>query len=347
MRQLSRMLIAVAAALAATSSLADPAAAIGQARQALSARDYQTAVKTLQGAVAEASALAEPQRKQALSAIHFYSALALSAMKNDVQARQELEKFFGLAPGMNTLDPAKFDKRFVATFNEVRASMDPNAGASFASVYPAYRAFASTTAQERPWSQFANGLELTLLATPEEKHAFKQISGQEATRTFIDDFWARRDPAFRDEFLRRVAFADEIFPERELRGSLTDRGRSFVLLGPPKIVRQANLTASEAARGIGTGTPSRTAVATGAAMDARSRAAATEMAGRVAAQPNATPVPKGKVERWVYSRDQLPSHIPDDQLVLKFITEEGYGENVLQREPLVVKALHDAAPEPH
>ena len=63
MRQLSRVLIAIAAALVATSSFADPAAAIGQARQAINARDYQTAVKTLQGAVAEASALAEPQRR--------------------------------------------------------------------------------------------------------------------------------------------------------------------------------------------------------------------------------------------------------------------------------------------
>ena len=347
MRQLSRMLIAVAAVVVAFSSNADPAAAIGQARQAINARDYQTAVKTLQGAVAEASALAEPHRTQALSAIHFYSALALSAMKNDAQARQELERFFALAPSMNTLDPAKFDKRFITAFNEVRASMDPGSGASFASVYPAYKTFAATPAQERPWPHFANGPELTLLATAEEKQTFKQISGEEATKKFIDEFWSRRDAAFRDEFLRRVAFADEIFPERDLRGSLTDRGRSFVLLGAPKLVRQANLTASEAARGISTGTRSGTAVETGGTLDARSRAAATAMAGRVAAQPDATPVPKGKVERWVYSRDQLPSRIPDDQLVLKFITEEGYGENVLQREPLVVKALHDAAPAPH
>ena len=105
--------------------------------------------------------------------------------------------------------------------------------------------------------------------------------------------------------------------------------------------------ASEGAGGNGTGIRSGTAVETGGTMDARARAAATVMAGRAAAQPDATPVPKGQVERWVYSRDPLSSRIPDDQLLLKFITEEGYGENVLQRDPLVVKALHDAAPARH
>ena len=63
---------------------------------------------------------------------------------------------------------------------------------------------------------------------------------------------------------------------------------------------------------------------------------------QAAAARSTVPVAKGRDERWLYGKDQLPKGFPDDQLTFNFITYVGYGENVLQREPMVNKALMDA-----
>ena len=67
---------------------------------------------------------------------------------------------------------------------------------------------------------------------------------------------------------------------------------------------------------------------------------AEQMNAAAAAAPE--PVLKGRVETWVYAKEQLPKKVPDKQVTFKFVTEEGYGENVLQRDFLVLKTLHDA-----
>jgi GWxTD domain-containing protein len=83
------------------------------------------------------------------------------------------------------------------------------------------------------------------LMTQEEASAWKAISTDDAAKAFVDLFWARRDPTpgtpaneFREEFERRVAFADANFPLGKKKGSLTDRGRIYIVLGPPKRVER-------------------------------------------------------------------------------------------------------------
>jgi len=69
----------------------------------------------------------------------------------------------------------------------------------------------------------------TFLSTPD--------SGKDA---FIEDFWARRDPdpdtsdnEVRSEYYARIAQANEMFRRDAVKGWLTDRGRIYVLYGPP------------------------------------------------------------------------------------------------------------------
>ena len=45
------------------------------------------------------------------------------------------------------------------------------------------------------------------------------------------------------------------------------------------------------------------------------------------------------VESWTYLRADLPKAIPYQELKVQFVTKEGYGKNVLQREPNVVNAI--------
>ncbi len=61
---------------------------------------------------------------------------------------------------------------------------------------------------------------------------------------FIERFWRLRDPepamegnSFRSLFHKRIREADRLYFEEEDRGSLTDRGRAYLLLGPPSHVR--------------------------------------------------------------------------------------------------------------
>lgn len=78
------------------------------------------------------------------------------------------------------------------------------------------------------------------LMTGEEQKAWKDLKTDQEASDFIDLFWARRDPStgtpeneFRNEYEGRVIFADKAYGEKNRRGSLTDRGRAFIVLGEP------------------------------------------------------------------------------------------------------------------
>src|SRR5258708_25593178 len=101
------------------------------------------------------------------------------------------------------------------------------AGAGVAGLSPMYTEFSKGPAQ---W-----------LMTADEVNALRVAKTDEEAQRVIDLFWARRDPTpgtprneFREEFESRVAIADQDFKFRGKRGSLTDLGRVFIILGPPK-----------------------------------------------------------------------------------------------------------------
>ncbi len=73
----------------------------------------------------------------------------------------------------------------------------------------------------------------------EEMQAFKQFSNDEERENFIEQFWIRRDPTpdtleneYREEHYRRIAYANERFAAGKA-GWRTDRGRIYVIFGPP------------------------------------------------------------------------------------------------------------------
>lgn len=99
--------------------------------------------------------------------------------------------------------------------------------------------------------EWRRGPEKFIMSNEEEK-AWKAVNSDAAAAAFIDLFWARRDPTsgtprneFREEFLNRVRYSDAAFAEkRNPRGSLTERGQAYILLGPPdKGERESNSVA--------------------------------------------------------------------------------------------------------
>ena len=78
------------------------------------------------------------------------------------------------------------------------------------------------------------------IITGQEKKAFLSLPPSERAG-FIEEFWKRRDldPStetneYKIEYLKRIAEAKHLFPEGGTSGWLTDRGRIYILLGPPE-----------------------------------------------------------------------------------------------------------------
>ncbi len=79
----------------------------------------------------------------------------------------------------------------------------------------------------------------TYIITEEEKEAFLDLKSDEERQRFIEQFWARRNPdpgskdnSFKEEHYRRFAYANKRFGNG-LPGWKTDRGRIYIMYGPP------------------------------------------------------------------------------------------------------------------
>jgi GWxTD domain-containing protein len=77
------------------------------------------------------------------------------------------------------------------------------------------------------------------IISDEERSAFSKLSNDEERDNFIEQFWFRRDPTpdtveneYKEEHYRRIAYANEHFAAGK-PGWRTDRGRIYVIFGPP------------------------------------------------------------------------------------------------------------------
>lgn len=135
------------------------------------------------------------------------------------------------------------------------------------------------------------------LLTKKEHKAYKHLETDAQAKQFIALFWAKRDPdltsrtnEFKVEFDYRVAQADKLFSYTDVKGSMTDRGRMFILLGPPN-------EASVIQAGVGT----------------------SSIEKRMTTD-------KGNTQVWVYKQDRLPKGVRQDE-VYAFFRESRLGTN--------------------
>ncbi len=77
------------------------------------------------------------------------------------------------------------------------------------------------------------------IVTREERKIFLELPDPEKPK-FIEDFWKRRDPdpdteenEFKMEYFNRIELATKQFVSEGVPGWLTDRGRIYILFGPP------------------------------------------------------------------------------------------------------------------
>src|SRR6516164_9495812 len=77
------------------------------------------------------------------------------------------------------------------------------------------------------------------IISPDERNAFLQLQTNEEREQFIEQFWLRRssnpdlpDNDFKEEHYRRIAYANEHYASG-IPGWKTDRGRMYIMWGPP------------------------------------------------------------------------------------------------------------------
>ncbi|HSR66619.1 MAG TPA: GWxTD domain-containing protein [Acidobacteriota bacterium] len=86
--------------------------------------------------------------------------------------------------------------------------------------------------------------DVAYIITEEEREIFQQLSTDRERDAFIEQFWRRRDESpgsgvneFRQEHYRRIAYANDHF-KSGIDGWATDRGRIYILLGPPDSIER-------------------------------------------------------------------------------------------------------------
>jgi GWxTD domain-containing protein len=97
------------------------------------------------------------------------------------------------------------------------------------------KTFSKESSAYKNWAE----REVKWIITDEEREAFKLLSNDEEREKFVEGFWIRRDPTpdtieneFRDQYYQRVLYANERF-SAGIAGSMTDRGRIYIVYGPP------------------------------------------------------------------------------------------------------------------
>jgi GWxTD domain-containing protein len=285
-------------------------------------------------------------------------------------ARANFEMFLRGTPNA-TMDPSMYSKKAVAAFTQAKTAMEPppdtgkTGGAP--SIFNAYQEYKPPPNISEPPSPTWGDGPVVWLMTPDEKKTWSQLANDGERAEFVEKFWAVRNPngeggenTFRTGFERRVAFADAKFVQDERkRGSMTDRGMVFVLLGPPtyggrKPIRTGD-DSSEAA-GMSQYSSAASAIAVGQAQAPKSMdSGPTKLtSGQTAAindhysgPGNTAPVAANNYQEvWHYRKELLPKGVSYQLVDVTFITKKGYGVNVLQRDPMTLTTLDAAKRKP-
>lgn len=312
---------------------------------------YSNALATLDEIESESQKPGFEKDRAALAPIlAFYRGASSAALGRNEDARRHFETFLAFQPNA-TLDPAVYPKKVVAALNEARRGLrgrtqEPEQSGSLAM---SYRAFPrpNTTDDDSQSEGWADSPVRYLLA-PEERRDFGRLSDPVSRSEFITHFWKLRDPKpetadneFREDFEKRIAFADSRFTQDETRGSQTDRGMVFVLLGPPTYVGRKPLTTGEdSSDPSGLSRFSRSEISS---VSRQPGGTTTDKAARVdrVTGPGNTVLDASDNHRevWHYRRELLPKGVPYQQVDFDFVTRKGYGKNVLQRDSASLHAL--------
>ncbi len=333
----------------------------GTLKEQVKAGSWADALKTLDALDLESAKPGnEAVQKQLAAPAAFYRGVCAANLGKSDDAVAQFGVFQRLQPGAS-IDGAVYSKKAVAAFEKAQKQ----AAARAPSLAEAYKEFQPPAdAKDRyPSDQFwANGA-VSWIMTADEKATWSGLSDPNARVAFVEEFWTARAAlpgadgrTYRQEFDRRVAFADtNLAEDEEQRGSQTDRGMVFILLGPPTYAGRKPLRTGDDRNdnaGLSTQTDhdivnTENQTWAGAQNADRRAPSSAQLAIRNAAAhggPSKMAAASGddKMEVWHYRKELLPKKVPYQQVDFQFVTKKGYGANTLQRETDSVTTLEAA-----
>lgn len=358
MRRWIASLAFLAATLAAAATLPS---LFYKAKEQFRLADYKGSLSTLDQLQAEADKPGnEEYRAQLSPALAFYRGACFAALGRADEARTSFETYLAYQPNPQ-LDPSLYPPRVIAALNDAKkgvrqerkaeaaaaASAAPAETGSFAA---AYRAFKPAEDQKPDGADesWADG-PVRYLLTSEQRAEYQRLSTLAERSEYVTEFWKARDPhpetpenEFRNEFEKRVAFADARLGQEETRGSLTERGMLFVLLGPPTWVGRKPLAVGE-----DTADPNGMSRYNSFDVDAALKGASGSQTAAILASMTgpANTLPESETswrEVWHYRRELLPPTVSYQQVDFQFVTKRGYGRNILQRDETALATLEAA-----
>ena len=276
------------------------------------------------------------------------------------KAQTEFETFLHNKPDAG-IDEKQYSKKVVAAFTAAQKAI-ASAGPSLARAFYEFRPPANASEPASPtWGDGP----VVWLMTDTEKAGWAAATTDDQRAEFVEKFWKARDleddHSFKPNFEKRVAFADANFAvddsAKAKRGSMTDRGMVFVLLGPPTYGGRRRLNAKDdknsnagmstvgdhdaysvekrlVADAYKTGTKVKTEQLS--ALDDKYIGPNTEAADHE----------MNFQEVWHYRKERLPKNVSYLQVDAVFITKKGYGVEILQRDNDILTTLSAAKQKP-
>lgn len=310
--------------------------------------NYKASLETFDKLDQLSQSASELDRSQLEPVIVFYRAANLAALGQKDAAKEGFKKYLGFQPNAR-LDPSTYPRPVIAALEKAREERAKEARGKggedwgLSQEYARFRELGVDVPPLQHDETWASGPGRYLMTEAERKQ-WARITSPVERADFVAAFWQRRDQnpgtpenEYRIEFERRVAFADKRFRMGETKGTQTDRGVVFVVLGPPTYSKLYALTPDDDLN-----LSKRTASRREAVLNPDGTLSMkTVPAEGIGAQQGG-----GQREVWYYKRDRLPASVRSyAEVPFEFLSKQSYGVSILQREPIVLKTLEQAGRE--
>lgn len=141
--------------------------------------------------------------------------------------------------------------------------------------------------------------------TEQERKEWEAVLTKEQAEEFIVEYWDAHGESFRNEVRRRILAADKYFGLNEKEGSMTEKGRVFMILGAPD--RQTTVRSQGERGGFGTSELGRNSL---------ERSAFT-------------------ITEWVYKTGRLPKELGVPEMTIRFQTDVARGYQTIENPGLI------------
>ena len=365
-----RVSIALVISVVARVALAESVPELFQkVKEQVKAGSWNDALVTMEVVSTEAARPANQQFQSQLEGpLAFYRGVCEANVDQADKAGADFETFLRLQPNAS-IDDKVYSKKAVAAF----ARAQKNIASSGPSIARAYQDFKPPAVTEQPVTAAWIEGPVVWLMNDSEKAAWAALAIDAERAAFVEKFWLARDAeddhSFRPTFEKRVAFADASFMQddkNKKRGSMTDRGMVFVLLGPPtyggrrpiksgedkaqdagmsSVGDHDSFVAQKNAQRAAYANSQKASGATGSGKVSTTQMASLDDTfsgpGTQAAETD-----KNFQEVWHYRKDLLPKGVGYLQVDAAFVTKRGYGMFVLQRDSDILTTLSAAKKKP-